>query len=266
LGILTKGLQLISWSHPYLIYFLNSFHKYLGYSLIILCKIQVFLILKLDEELVGTLWGLASAEACMGLLWIICKVLSFRLEEEVVPKYEQEIKVVVDSLSALDKHDYGKVGIFANYVYDLSPLLLHHPNGYRIIESIKGMDLDRFLYGMYPSDRFPRIPANSHSWKSLDLLGSPVAKIHIPAVYLGLETDITEVEIFNVEPISEKCSIYELQLKKKEGRFAFNGYHSLRQIGRYYSLTADNKITRLYTSVAFLDPRNLHFMASELGR
>ena len=43
LGLLTKTLQLISRSHPYHIYFINTCHKYLGYSLLILCKIQVFL-------------------------------------------------------------------------------------------------------------------------------------------------------------------------------------------------------------------------------
>lgn len=61
LGLLTKTLQLISWSHPYLIYFINVAHKYIGYSLIILCKIQVFLILNLDDELTPTFWGLIGA-------------------------------------------------------------------------------------------------------------------------------------------------------------------------------------------------------------
>jgi hypothetical protein len=152
--------------------------------------------------------------------------------------------------------------VFANYVYSIDPLLRNHPNGYRIIESVKGMDLDRFIYGMYPSERFPLVPPNSHSWKSLSLLGSPIAKLHIPALYAGLEDDITEVELPTVQMISDKCSIYELRLKKKEGRFEFKGYTSLRQVGRYYALTVDNKTTRLYTSVAFLDPRNIYFITT----
>jgi hypothetical protein len=78
------------------------------------------------------------------------------------------------------------LGVFANYVYDMSPLLHSHPNGYRIINSVKGMDLDRFIYGMYPAERFPAIPANSHSWKAFDLVGGPIAKIHIPGVYSGI--------------------------------------------------------------------------------
>jgi hypothetical protein len=94
LGILSKSLQIISWSHPYLIYFTNVFHKYLGYSLIVLCKIQVFLILNLDEELVQTFWGLAGAETAMILLWMVCKLMFFRLEETVIPKYEEEIQAI----------------------------------------------------------------------------------------------------------------------------------------------------------------------------
>jgi hypothetical protein len=45
----------------------------------------------------------------------------------------------------------------------------------------------------------------------------------------------------------------------------FNGYTSLKQLGRYYSLTADNKTTRLYTTVGFLDPKNASFLNNELS-
>ena len=45
------------------------------------------------------------------------------------------------------------MGVFANYVYDLSSLLMNHPAGYRIIEGIQHRDFDRYLYGMYRSER-----------------------------------------------------------------------------------------------------------------
>lgn len=35
------------------------------------------------------------------------------------------------------------------------------------------------------------------------------------------------------------------------------GYSDIRQLGQYYSLTIDGKITRLYTAVNFLNPENL---------
>ena len=51
-----------------------------------------------------------------------------------------------------------------------------------------------------------------------------------------------------------------MKLKKKEGMFKYRGYVSLSQIGRYYALNADDKITRLYTSVAFLHPSNIDLL------
>ncbi len=78
------------------------------------------------------------------------------------------------------------MAVFANYVYNLDPLLYNHPCGYRIIDSVKGIEMDRYLYGMYEADRFPRIPTNSHGYLSLKLLDEPIAKINIPNVYSGL--------------------------------------------------------------------------------
>ena len=47
--------------------------------------------------------------------------------------------------------------------------------------------------------------------------------------------------------------IYEVRLVKDEGfNFEFKGITSIDQLGRFYSLTMDSKITRLYTTVNFL--------------
>lgn len=43
-------------------------------------------------------------------------------------------------------------------------------------------------------------------------------------------------------------------------RFIFNGYTNLKQYGQYYSLTINDKNTRLYTSVNCLCPRNVGLM------
>ena len=109
--------------------------------------------------------------------------------------------------------------IFANYVFSVEPLLYHHPCGYRIIEAVKGMDMDRFMYGMYPADRFPLIPANSHGYKSFSLMDDPLAKINIPGIYLWLESEKIEVELSSVVSVSASSSIYELRLHLKNGKF-----------------------------------------------
>lgn len=60
--------------------------------------------------------------------------------------------------------------IYNNFVYDATELSEIHPGGKKVIESIIGREVDRFLYGMYSSELCPEIPSHSHSRKALALL------------------------------------------------------------------------------------------------
>ena len=42
--------------------------------------------------------------------------------------------------------------------------------------------------------------------------------------------------------------------------FQYVGYSDVHQLGRFFSLTLNKKVTRLYTNVGFLDARNVEFM------
>lgn len=42
--------------------------------------------------------------------------------------------------------------VFANYVYDVAPLRLHHPAGFQIIEAVKYKEVDRYIYGSCSAD------------------------------------------------------------------------------------------------------------------
>ena len=50
-----------------------------------------------------------------------------------------------------------------------------------------------------------------------------------------------------------------------EEQFAFTKYQEINQLGRYYSITLNGKITRLYTSVNFLVGENKTFLRKVLG-
>lgn len=89
LGIITKGIQLISWSHPYLIYYINVIHKGAGYLLIALGKVPVYLMLSLNPSKTNVIIGLAIAEAVLIVIWCICKIKRFTLEEIVLPSFEK---------------------------------------------------------------------------------------------------------------------------------------------------------------------------------
>lgn len=73
--------------------------------------------------------------------------------------------------------------IYNNYVYDATELINYHPGGKKVIQTILGREVDRFLYGMYSSELLPSIPPHSHSVGALSLLKEPVMKISIPPPY-----------------------------------------------------------------------------------
>ena len=60
-----------------------------------------------------------------------------------------------------------------------------------------------------------------------------------------------EVNISSISPICEKSQIYQINFSLK-GILRFKGYETLAQLGRFYYLTINNKVTRLYTAVNFL--------------
>ena len=75
--------------------------------------------------------------------------------------------------------------IFASHIYDAKGLEENHPGGYRVIQLVKGREVDRFIYGMYSAELYPELKAYSHSDNCLQLVGNPIAKIVIPSTYSG---------------------------------------------------------------------------------
>jgi hypothetical protein len=75
--------------------------------------------------------------------------------------------------------------MFANYIYELWPIKKWHPAGYQIIESVKNKEIDRYVYGMYASEDLPEINLHSHTFRSLELLGNPIARLNIAPIFAG---------------------------------------------------------------------------------
>jgi hypothetical protein len=92
----------------------------------------------------------------------------------------------------------------------MSPLKLVHPAGYQILYIVRNREIDRFIYGMFRAELLPRLPANSHSFKSFDLLGQPVAKIEIPFPYKNMTDSPLAVSVSSITSISIKCQIYQI--------------------------------------------------------
>ena len=60
--------------------------------------------------------------------------------------------------------------------------------------------------------------------------------------------------------------IYVPYLASNFQPFSFRGYEDVSQLGKYYALTIDDSLTRLYSVVNFLHPTNLAMFSKVTGR
>ena len=95
-------------------------------------------------------------------------------------------------------------------------------------------------------------------------MDAPVARLDIEPTFHGFDAPEVECNIPTVKLISKKGKIYQMNLSKKEGKFGFLKYKDISQIGRYFTITLNDKVTRLYTTVNFLVEKNISFLEKYL--
>ena len=95
-------------------------------------------------------------------------------------------------------------------------------------------------------------------------IGYPIAKLVTPPTYSGINFEVNDGVIQFMRCISEKTQIFSIGIVQKHVPLVFFGYSDVRQLGQFYSLTIDNKITRLYTAVNFLSLANIQRMEEML--
>ena len=96
-------------------------------------------------------------------------------------------------------------------------------------------------------------------------IGPPIAKLVCPSTYSGIDYEVNLGTIKYLNCISTKTQIYAIGIVQKWIPIVFQGYTDVRQLGQYYSLTVNDKITRLYTAVNFLSLSNIHRMDEMLN-
>jgi hypothetical protein len=136
------------------------------------------------------------------------------MEQIILPEKESCQKIITCLSDLEDDRDFI---IFGNDVYDISVLKHSHPGGNKLIDSAKGHEVDKFIYGIYASVQYPNVPRHSHSYKSMDLLGKPFAKISIPSAFNGFDKQIVKVGISSIKKLSRKSHIIEIKVYKNEG-------------------------------------------------
>ena len=154
-----KTVQIIKWGH-----------RLSGYALIILCKANYYLMLKPDH-----LDLIIIFDVVLGVFFLLRRFFFPKMGQWVIsPKYKEELKQI-QSVKELDQSK--SYIVFANYVYRGENLKSNHPGGSKVINAISNKEVDRFLYGAYTADELPETPRRAHSYKSISLLGKPIAQL-----------------------------------------------------------------------------------------
>ena len=153
MGFISNILKRVKNSSTTAIFAFNTAHKYVGYVLVFLAKFQVYFILDTNGDHPDRFWIYLGIDISSFIALIIRKVFFPTMAQTVMPDYSEVSCQRVSSVRDLKRSSSEPVGVFANYIYDLSNLTFMHPAGYKIIESIKYRDFDRYLYGMYRTER-----------------------------------------------------------------------------------------------------------------
>jgi hypothetical protein len=234
---------------------LRRIHTWSGYVAVWTCKANIYV---LGEDAGGWI----AVDVIFLILYVFWRLFFPKLEARgVTPKYEEAIPKV---RSVKELNPDKTYIIFANNIYDIQPLRYNHPAGYQICSVLKNKEVDRYIYGSCVADELPDVPMWSHSYKSFTLMDNPVARLAIQPTFEGFDKPEVECQIPHVHLISGKGNVYQINVYKKHGQFKYTKYTDITQLGRYFGLTLNDKVTRLYTTVNFLVEDNTTFLERHL--
>ena len=231
-------------------------HQFLGYLMYITYNV----LLLIAWYTTNYFYGFIAWDSFLILIWIFTKFFRSKMEKKIIDN--QTIHLICPSIGNIEeirKHTEDFL-IFADYVYDARGFEKEHPGGFKVIELVKGREVDRFIYGMYSVELYPELAPISHSADSMQKIGLPIAKLVCPPTYSGINEEFNVGTIRYLNCISTKTQIYAIGIVQKYIPIVYQGYTDIRQLGQYYSLTINGKITRLYTAVNFLALSNIHRM------
>lgn len=197
--------------------FIKRFHKTFAYLVIILFKINILFNWYTTTMPVFTF--LTAWDVFFFLLWAYLKFFKEKLEGVVTDMRVRKSKKSIQEIGSMMELQEMKdpYVIYNGYVYDASRLTVHHPGGQKVISSILGREVDRFLYGMYSSELVPEVPPHSHSTGALVLLREPIYKVTIPPTFKGFDDGPAAVSVQFMNEISKQSKIYFVGLAAARG-------------------------------------------------
>lgn len=188
-GVIVRILQVFTKVHPKYIKIFSYLHLISGYMMIILAKINV-------------LWGWWMTELRVPFwivfAWNVAMILliAMRKFSQTLTKYvgyrnvPSSVKLNTYSTSLqmfVNNRPYNHLDllpfqymIFADHVYNTEKFRHLHPGGKYIIDSLKGREIDRFIYGMYAPETLPNFSPFEHSQQIFKAIGPPEFKLNQP--------------------------------------------------------------------------------------
>lgn len=147
----------------------------------------------------------------------------------------------------------------------MSSVITNHPGGYELINSVRGREVDRFIYGSEAVESVEKMRVHSHSAASIAMAGPPIGFLASTCPFNNMD-EINDVTLERCVLPCKSQQIYAPYLVSKSESFVYKGYEEVRQIGKYYAVTIIGKKTRLYTLVNFLHTSNLKLMSRIIGK
>lgn len=208
--------------HPYIIFLLRKIHMYSGIVLVLLGKATVVV----GWAMKGSAVGLAVTCSIMGVSLILLLLYIFWVsgsmaKEVFAPRYVSRYN---DRMYAKDpigaplimpsdptflqlaslpycwpQVQMANFFIFNDLVY-LIPSPDFHPGGRKVIEEIRGREVDRFIYGSMFTEGNPKMKPFNHPKQSMQIVGPPIAALPPNPICTLNDRLFTITSLVNIAP------------------------------------------------------------------
>lgn len=240
---------------PRLMLILRLAHKWSGYVLVVLCKLQIMLGWWMFEKPLVIM--LVAADILLfisGILYVSrleSQPLNITRQQELAPPNEITEAIMQTILSPYNSVVVKQLPpyiVFNDFVF----LLIDgfHPGGQTLIDKVINREVDRYLYGMYPIEDFIDSPQHTHSSASIKALGAPIGRV--PNNKLYSMQDIQLAQLHSFDRLNDRLTIFYLNANA-----VYQDQFNLRHIGQYFRIKLNgNPLVRLYTTVSCMSIPN----------
>lgn len=268
-GFVSYFLQLLTKVNPRVLKFFRWVHMIGGYLILVMAKGETVYGWVLYNSMTAV--TIVSAEIVLVITLFFVYVRKVNRITEENKSYQllrrpinQEESILINLLNsdlpynslALKNFNFF---IFNDFVY-LYGSRGFHPGGGKIMDLVRGREVDRYVYGMYGVEEYPKLGRFFHPENSFDMLEKPLMMLpKNPIVQLGSDKFI----IHRKSWISPTVALFEFVPARGE-EIIYREGGDLKHLGQYFKVTGYG-FTRLYTCVIALTEesksKNLEMLA-----